>query len=140
MDIGGSDGGTVAMIRKIAIPVFGTRVSSRLDCSESIVLVSIEDGAIVRRQETRWTHVGPLEKIRLLLQEGVEVLICGGLTETCANMLHEAHIKVVPWVRGEVEEVLVQFREGTLRAGLSQQNCTTPPGPTRHRLRRCDRR
>ncbi len=110
------------MIHKVALPVFGNRVSSRLDCSESILLVSIEDGTIIRRQETRWTHVNPLEKIRLLVQEGVEVLICGGLTETCANMLHDTDMQVVPWVRGEIEEVLFQFMEGTLRTTASQQN------------------
>lgn len=109
------------MIHKVAIPVFGNRVSSRLDCSESILLVSIEDGTIVRRQETRWTHVNPLEKIRLLAQEGVGVLICGGLTETCANMLHDTGIEVIPWVRGEVEVVLFQFMKGTLRTTTSQQ-------------------
>lgn len=110
------------MQHKVAIPVFGNRVSSRLDCSESVLFVSIEDGMIVRRQETRWTHVNQLTKIRLLVQEGVEVLICGGLTETCANMLDETAIKVVPWVRGEIEDVLFQFMQGTLRATASQQN------------------
>lgn len=121
MDVGGGNGDTAAMIQKIAIPVFGNRVSSRLDCAESILLVSIEDGKIVRRQETQWTHVNPLAKIRMLVQEGVEVLICGGLTETCANMLHDTDIEVIPWVRGEVEQVLVQFTEGTLRPTTSQQ-------------------
>jgi predicted Fe-Mo cluster-binding NifX family protein len=108
------------MIQKIAIPVFGSRVSSRLDCSECVLLVTIEDGNVVRRQETRWMHVNPLEKIRLLLQEGVDVLICGGLTETCANMLHDTTIEVIPWVRGEVEQILFQFTEGTLRPTTSQ--------------------
>ena len=81
--------------------------------------MSIEGGTIVQRQETRWVHVNPLEKIRLLAQEGVEVLICGGLTETFANMLHDTGIDVVPWVRGEVEEVLLQFMQGTLRSTTS---------------------
>jgi predicted Fe-Mo cluster-binding NifX family protein len=108
---------------KLAIPVFGNRVSSRLDCSESILLVNIEDDVIIRRQETRWTSVNLLEKIRLLVQEEVAVLICGGLTETCANMLHDTGIEVIPWVRGETEEVLVRFMQGTLRT--SQMNGRT---------------
>jgi predicted Fe-Mo cluster-binding NifX family protein len=122
MDVSGSNGDIVAMIQKIAISVFGSRVSSRLDCSESISLISIEDGTIVRRQETRWAHVNSLEKIRLLVQEGVEVLICGGLTETCANMLHDTGIEVIPWVRGDSEEVLSRYMHGTLRSAPSRQN------------------
>jgi len=120
MDVGGGHGDTVTMIQKIAIPVFGTRVSSRLDCSESVLLVSIENGSIVRREETFWPHFNPLEKVRLLVHEGVNVLICGGLTETCANMLHDTTIEVIPWICGEVEQVLVQFTQGTLQPTTSQ--------------------
>jgi predicted Fe-Mo cluster-binding NifX family protein len=127
MDVGGGNGDTVSMTQKIAIPVFGNRVSSRLDCSESILLVSIEEGKVVRREETRWTHVNPLEKVRLLIHEGVNVLICGGLTETCANMLHDTDIEVIPWVRGELEQVLVQFTEGSLRPTTSEQNNRISP-------------
>jgi predicted Fe-Mo cluster-binding NifX family protein len=103
------------MTRKIGIPLFGNRVSSRLDCSESILLVAIDDGTIIQRQEMRWTHASILERIHLLLEEGVAILICGGLTETCAHLLRDSNIEVIPWVRGEVEEVLVRFMQGTLR-------------------------
>lgn len=118
MDVRCGNGDTPTMIHKIAIPVFGHRVSSRLDCSESILLVSVDDGTILRRQETRWQHLNSLERVQLLLQEGVEVLICGGLTETCARMLQDTGIEVTAWVRGEVEEVLFQYLLGTLRAAI----------------------
>jgi predicted Fe-Mo cluster-binding NifX family protein len=102
------------MTQKIAIPVFGNRVSSRLDCSESVLLVNIEEGVILRRQEMRWSHDSTLEKIRCMIQEGVQVLICGGLTETCARMLHDTGLEVIPWVRGEIEDVLRQYMQGAL--------------------------
>jgi len=102
------------MIRTIAIPIFGNRVSSRLDCSESFLLFAIEDGKIVQRQEIRWTNANVLQKIHLLLQEGVSILICGGLTETCERLLRENSIEVIPWIRGEIEEVVSRFLEGTL--------------------------
>jgi predicted Fe-Mo cluster-binding NifX family protein len=112
------------MIQKIAVSVFGNRVSSRLDCSESVLLVSIDDKAIVQRQEMRWTHLNALEKIPFLHQEGVTLLICGGLTETCANLFQESGIQVASWVRGEVEEVLLQFLQGRLRTDASPQGKT----------------
>lgn len=102
------------MTIKAAIPVFENRVSSRLDCSESILLVSIEEGKIIQRQEIHLPHVKPLEKVQLLVHEGVRVLICGGLTEAHSNMLYGSGIKVIPWVRGEIEDVLTRFVRGTL--------------------------
>jgi predicted Fe-Mo cluster-binding NifX family protein len=87
-----------------------------------MLLVNIKDGTIIRRQETRWVHLNPLERIHLLLQERVKVVICGGLTETCGSLLREAGIEVIPWVRGEIEEVLLQYIHGTLSANTSGTN------------------
>lgn len=86
------------------------------------MLIVIDNGTIVWRQAARWLPVSPSEKFRLLVQEGVEVLICGGLTEACENMLHESGIEFVPWVRGEVEDVLRKFMQGELRTDAPQQN------------------
>jgi predicted Fe-Mo cluster-binding NifX family protein len=106
----------------VAIPVFVDRVSSRLDCSESVLLFGVDGRKVLRRQETRWTHLNPLERIQLLIREGVDVLICGGLTETCANMLRDTGIEVIPWVRGEVLEVLDHYLQGGLQSDTSQHN------------------
>ncbi len=102
------------MTRKIAIPIFGNRVSSRLDCSESFLLITIDDGTIIERREMRWTSASILERRHVLLEEGVSVLICGGLTDTCAHLLRDSNIEVIPWIRGEVEDVLLRFLRGTL--------------------------
>jgi predicted Fe-Mo cluster-binding NifX family protein len=55
-----------------------------------------------------------LEKVHLLVKEGVQVLICGGLTESHTNMLQGSGIRVIPWVQGEIEDVLTRFVRGTL--------------------------
>jgi predicted Fe-Mo cluster-binding NifX family protein len=103
------------MPKTIAIPVFGTRVSSRLDCSDSVLIVAIDAGTVLRRYEMRWTGASVPERIHRLVLEGVCILICGGLSSTCAHLLKENSIQVIPWVRGNVEEVLLEFLLGTLR-------------------------
>jgi predicted Fe-Mo cluster-binding NifX family protein len=109
-------------MRTVAIPAFVDRVSSRLDCSESVLLIGIEGGKVVRRLETRWAHLNPLERVQLLIREGVDVLICGGLTETCALLLREAGMEVIPWVRGDVEVVLDRYLRRRLDPDTSQHN------------------
>lgn len=37
-------------MKRIAIPVFEDRISNRLDCSEKLLLVSLEKGEIVERE------------------------------------------------------------------------------------------
>ena len=109
------------MRQKLAIPVFGNRISSRLDCSESILLVTVDNGTILQRQEMLWTHGSILERIHVLLEEGVAILICGGLTDTCAEILRDSNIHVIPWIRGDVEDVLTRFIHGTLQSHGRQQ-------------------
>lgn len=102
------------MRQTIALPVFRNRISSRFDCAGSILIVEVQGGTITRRQEIRWANAGIPERIDLLLQEGVGILICGGLTEACGRLLHENNIEVIPWIRGEVDEVLSRFTRGIL--------------------------
>jgi predicted Fe-Mo cluster-binding NifX family protein len=110
------------MNRTLAIPIFGNRVSSRLDCSESILLVAVDDGKIVQRYEMRWTKASITERIHLLVDEGVCILICGGLTDACVRLLRERSIEVIPWVRGEVEDVILRFIQGTLSPTVSRES------------------
>ncbi|MFQ5707042.1 MAG: NifB/NifX family molybdenum-iron cluster-binding protein [bacterium] len=98
----------------IAIPIFGTRVSSRFDCADNLLVVTSEKGKVNRVERVSFVQANPLERINMLAQLGTDVVICGGLTETCANKLSDCHIQVIPWVRGEAEEVVQQFLHGKL--------------------------
>lgn len=101
-------------MQKIAIPIFGDRISSRLDCSEEIMLVLVEKGAVKEREIVRLLTTNPFEKINAIVQMGVDVLICGGLPERCSHRLLGTHVQVIPWVSGEVSEVLTRYLEGML--------------------------
>ena len=50
----------------------------------------------------------------LLAQNGVRVLICGGIGESARNALASKGIEVFPGVFGDVEQVLADFAAGTL--------------------------
>lgn len=96
-------------MKTIAITVFGTRVSSRLDCTEGVLLVTVEDGIVKKREHVRLLPTSPLDRIHTLLQLEIDVLICGGVPEIYANKLGDSGVRVLSWVRGEAEEVLSQF-------------------------------
>jgi len=100
----------------IAIPIFKSRISVRLDCAEYIHLVTIEKGVVKSRETVRLVATNPLEKVKSLIQMKPDVLICGGLTEHCQNRLKNTDIQLIPWVRGDIEEILAQYLEGKLIA------------------------
>ena len=96
----------------IAIPIFGKRVSARLDCAERFLLVTLENGVILNRKEIHLLEYSPMEKVLVLIHAGTEVLVCGGLTKSCEEMLRGTGIRVIPWIRGEVDEVLSMLLDG----------------------------
>lgn len=92
----------------IAVSMFGSRVSGRLDCADTFLLVSVQNGMV---HERRSVSAPPDAARRILEHLGVDILICGGMTERCVHAFSESRIKVIPWVQGEVDEVLAHFLE-----------------------------
>jgi len=101
-------------MKTIAITIFGNRISNRIDCCETVLLVSIEKGVIKKREKVHLVQTNPSMKLDMLIELGVDVLICNGITRFCSNKLSDSNIEVIPWISGEVEEVLTQYREGRL--------------------------
>jgi len=97
---------------KIAIPFFGTRVSSRLDCCENFLIVTVRNGEIKSQQKIRLVKNRPAILVNFLTELQVDVLICGGITDYYAKHLSNTLIQVVPWTVGEIDEVLHQYLAG----------------------------
>ena len=104
----------------IAISVFGARVSARLDSAEKILLFTVENGTIKNRERVNLIQTDPLRKINMIKNLLPDVLICGGLTEAYSNMLKKNKIKIIPWIRGDAEEVLSQYLAGKLKTNHVQ--------------------
>jgi len=100
---------------KIAIPFFEDRVSNRLDSSENILIVSLEKGVIESRKKIRLVHSEPQMMVNILTQLDVNVLICGGITEYYAKHFTLSRIEVIPWIIGELEDVLDLYLQGRLK-------------------------
>lgn len=99
---------------KIAIPFFKNRVSNRIDCSENFLFVTVENGTVKNRKKIRVVKNSPSVLVNILSQLEVDVLICDGITEFYSRQLGDTAIQVIPWISGEVEEVLNQYLEGKL--------------------------
>lgn len=109
-------GNRAQTMRRIAITSYENRVSSRLDYTQSILLVTLENGRVVKWEQIHLTAKNPIDKINTLKELRVDAVICGGITELCLNRLQESRITVYPWVRGEVHDVVRRFVEKRLKA------------------------
>ena len=103
---------------KIAIAIFGTRVSPRFDFAPGFMLVEITDGEIVGRREIPAEGWEGLERIEKLAESAVEAVICGSIDRFSLRQLEMRGIKVYSWITGEAEDALSSFQKGQLESGF----------------------
>jgi hypothetical protein len=60
-----------------------------------------------------------LDRFRLLRDQQVGTLICGGLEESLADLLEANDVRVISWVSGRVDALLESLLRGELVAGTS---------------------
>ena len=101
---------------KVAIPTFNSRVSPRFDFAAKVLIATIENGSIVGREHFSLTNLNTIRRSSLLREQGVTVVICGGISNFSVRLLSENGIEVIPLIAGELEDVLEQFVMGHLVA------------------------
>ncbi len=101
---------------KVAVPTFGDRVSPRFDCAASFLVLTVDCGEIVQREEVSAAQWPPHERVNYLVRRGVDVVICGGIDRWSAASLGSVGITLYGWVAGSIEESLEALRRGELQA------------------------
>ncbi len=100
---------------KIVIPVFQGRVSPVFDWTSTVLAVETdEDGKVISRHEESMSAASHALRAEHLAKMGADVLLCGGISTPMHNMLQARDISVIPWVAGEVDEVLEAFFNGSV--------------------------
>ena len=104
---------------KIAIPIFETRISPRFDHAPSVLLVTtaFNSEKILETCEIPFQKCDYIERINQLKFSGVEVVICGGISNEMLDMLKGNNIETIPWVTGDAHEALKLFLQGRLVSG-----------------------
>ena len=99
---------------RIALPVWDGRISPVFDTATTLVLVDYAAGAETARSEHALRASFPLGRAGKLVELGVEVLICGAVSRPLASMIAGYGIQLLPFVSGDVEEVLSAYKSGRL--------------------------
>jgi predicted Fe-Mo cluster-binding NifX family protein len=119
---------------KIAIPTWQGRISPVLDVARRVLVVELEDAAERARTVEVLDETEPAARVRRLAVLGVDVLICGAISQHLESLLQAEGIRTIPQTCGDVEEVLRAFMDGRLL-----EPAFLMPGCRGHR-RRCRHR
>ena len=104
---------------KVAIPRFGELIAPCFGYSATITVFTIKRRRVVDQVDFCLQSSDILDRVRLLRDQQVGTLICGGLQDRLEDMLQTNGVRVISWVSGRVDELLDCFMRGKLvtRAG-----------------------
>ncbi len=103
---------------KIAIPIFDTKVSPRFDQTQAIFLVETEHAGVVASTSLETQGWPVNEKLKALLNLGVDILICGAIEYATLRYLSFNGVSVYSWVTGEVDDALACFLSNGMKPGI----------------------
>jgi predicted Fe-Mo cluster-binding NifX family protein len=96
---------------KVAIPLWQGRVSPVFDEASRILLIDISHNQETYRKEEYLPDQNPLERARLLPKLGVDLLICGMISQTQQAAISSVGIRIIPHICGSMEDVITALLE-----------------------------
>ena len=118
---------------RIGVTVWGNIISPVFDVASTLLVADVHAGRIVHQERMRLYPGSPVHQVETLRQAGVQVLICGAVSEVPANMIEGAGIRLIPFITGQVDDILQAYLRRELPApGYMMPGC----GSRRRRRRR----
>lgn len=106
------------------------RLATLLESATELRFHAAESEGYRLRETCAWSGADTLRLADTLVEKSTRILICGGLTGCCQAILERRNVMVLPWIAGNVEQVLAAYARGRL-ANLAM------PGFRKPRRRGC---
>lgn len=116
---------------KVALTTWENRISPVFDSAHMVLVAEIKNAAVVSRHYEPLDFELPLSRVSKLSKLRVRVLICGAISQFFANMIEAHGIRIIPFVAGDVNQVLDAYLKGLLLMPSFQM-----PGCGRRRRKR----
>jgi predicted Fe-Mo cluster-binding NifX family protein len=100
--------------RKVAFAIWNQRIAPVFDVARTICMVTVASGQTVEKQ-LDFLHTGaPVVRVAHLVEQGIDTLVCGAISQSLQNMLIAKGIRVIAFVAGDFQEVYHAWLHGKL--------------------------
>lgn len=114
---------TARMSEKTAFTSWNSRIAPVFDVAGRLFLVETEAGRILGETAEDLSADEPVEKVRRLARLGVNTLVCGAISRFLHAMVRSYGITVIPFVAGDLQEVIHAWIEGRLGDNFAMPGC-----------------
>ena len=99
---------------RMALPIWDGRISPVFDTARRLLVLEVEGAGALTRHEESLPEDMAAGRVSRLVGMGVGVLVCGAVSRPLAEMIAASGIRLIPFVSGDVEEVIQAFLAGKL--------------------------
>ena len=111
---------------RVAIPRMGETVAPCFEYCCTMAIFTITRRHVVEQIDFPLRSRDPFDRVRLLRDQRVDTLICGGMQDIYEDLVRDAGLEVISWVSGLVEDLLDMYLRGRLVPGT---DLPEPIGP-----------
>ena len=111
----------------IALPVFQDRLSPLLDESRKFVIITLDQGNCIERTTVEINEQSPYIRIERLKEMGVNVILCGAVSDRLAIFILDRYLQLFSWLSGSIEEIVQQYVNNELPVHCTRYGDSTLP-------------
>jgi predicted Fe-Mo cluster-binding NifX family protein len=109
----------------------GESVAPCFEYCATMAIFTIADGAVADQVDFPLRSRDPFDRVRLLRDQEVDTIICGGVQDVYEDVLRTSGFEVISWVSGSVDDLLDLYLRGQLIPGEERRDAIGPqPAPT----------
>jgi predicted Fe-Mo cluster-binding NifX family protein len=117
---------------KAAFTIWNQRIAPVFDVARTIFTVSVASGEIEDMNQDMLLNGPPMRRVAHLKQTGIDILICGAISQPLQHLLIANGIQVIAFVAGEFNEVCQAWLDGTLENAFAMPGCGASSGRQRN--------
>ena len=114
---------------KVAIPRMGETVAPCFEYCATMAIFTVAEKAVTRQIDFPLRSREPFDRVRLLRDQEVDTIICGGVQDHYEDALRASGIQVISWVSGSVDDLLGLFLRGQLVPRDRHRTSAAPNSP-----------
>lgn len=102
---------------QLGIPLLNRRVAPRCTCGETVMLVTLIHGRVVKKQEVQLPNQDRGSLYQLLSMHNVDTLVCGGISSDTRSWIQSMDISIIDNVACGADEVVEALNSGEMEPG-----------------------
>ncbi len=100
----------------LALAAYENKIASLFESSNNFVIIPAPSYNIQNSRRVRIENNSTNILLQLLKENQVGILICGAINKCIRRLLEAQGIQVIPWITGDITNVVEAFRSGNLNS------------------------